>query len=220
MIYNKELKYVYVAIPKTGTRTLYKVLMEKYGAVGAYSIDGGKTYEDHWHIILKEMQDFYKFTSVRNPYERFISMWWSTAQRPLKPGAGSSFRILAGGNDIKSILSWMIKCKHDNKINKENIFGHQLLLTQSTYLNETNFDVILEVENLNKDFSTKLKFTNPNEIITRENPTIITSDHNGPARSENIFNYIKDNETLDMINYYYAEDFDNLPQYNKLEAIS
>ena len=218
MIYNKELKYVFVAIPKNGTRALYKVLRQKYNAIG-YSIDGGKTYEDHLHIVPKEMKDFCKFTSVRNPYERFISMWWSTCKRPLKPGAGASFRTLAGGNDIKTVLSWMIKCKHENKINKENIWGHQLLLTQSTYLNQTNFDVILEVENLDKDFLTKLEFTNPNEIITRENSTVISTKNNGPARSKNIFDHIKDNETLDMINYYYAEDFNNLPQYNKLKVI-
>jgi hypothetical protein len=210
MIYNKELGYVFVAIPKTGTRSMYKILMEKYGAI---------EYADHWHIIPEEMKDFYKFTIVRNPYDRFVSLWWSTSQRPLYEGAGGNFRKMAGGNDMKSILSWMIKSKKDNKINKESIFGHQLLLTQSTYLNETNFDVILETETLNEDFSTRVKLFDFYDCLDDINSTKITNKVNGPARVKNPFYYIRDKEALDMINYYYAEDFNSLPQYDKVEVI-
>lgn len=211
MIYSKQLKYVFVAIPKTGTRSTYKILKEKYGAI---------EYIDHWHIVPEEMEDFYKFTIVRNPYDRFVSLWWSTTQRPAFNGAGGQFGKLAGGNDIKSMISWMIKSKKDNKINREHIFGHQLLLPQSVWLNETNFDVILDTETLNRDFSTKLNFVDPADKLDMINPTIITTEANGPARVQDTWYHIRDNETLDMINYYYAEDFNLLPEYTKVETIS
>lgn len=211
MIYNKDIGYVFVAIPKTGTRSMYKILMEKYSAI---------EYSDHWHIVPDDMQDFYKFTIVRNPYDRFVSMWWSTTQRPPFNSAGGQFGELAGGNDMKTVLRWMIDLKKDNKITKENIFGHQLLLPQSAYLNETNFDTILSTETLDIDFSTKLKFINPTETLDMINPTTVTTEANGPGRVQDPFYHIKDNETLDMINYYYAEDFDLLPQYDKLDVIS
>lgn len=63
----KEYKIVFVAVPKTGTRSIYRLLQENYGGV---------VFRDHLKVIPKEYKDYYSFVIKRNPYARLISYWW------------------------------------------------------------------------------------------------------------------------------------------------
>lgn len=205
MIFNEEKKFVFVAIPKTGTRSVYAVLKKKYGAI---------QFREHWPVIPRKWRGFYKFTIVRNPYDRFVSMWWSTTQRPNLKGAGSNFSELAGGSDMKSLIKWMISLSSD-----EVFLGKELVSKQSKYLNANKFHLILETETLTEDFGKKVKVVSDDEEIGIQNPTTISTRNNGPARHKDPFHYIKDQETLNLINQYYAEDFKHLPQYKLIKTL-
>ena len=50
MIFSKEHKFVFVAIPKTGTRSVYNIMQKNYGAV---------RYQEHYKFIPDEYKDYY-----------------------------------------------------------------------------------------------------------------------------------------------------------------
>jgi len=202
MIYINDKKVVFTAIPKTGTRSVYAVLKNKYGA---------QLYKEHHDLIPEHMKDFYSFTIVRNPYDRVVSMWWSTCQRDYsnrrKLPAGGNFPQLAGGKDLKSLLKWMLREKYEGK-------GSELLSTQAKYLKKNKFDKILHNETLSDEFSL-LPFLNKGEILGVLNSTRKIDNNNNISRNSDAFEYI-DQEALNMINEYYTEDFELLPEYKKI----
>jgi len=77
MIYSDEHEYVFLAIPKTGSTTVYNWLHKEYGA----KIRKGKTIPEledrddgkHEPFVPKEYEHYYIFTSVRCPYTRAVS---------------------------------------------------------------------------------------------------------------------------------------------------
>jgi len=57
---------LFIAIPRTGTRSMYRYLQEH---------QGGELVRDHEIGVPAEYVDYYRFAVVRNPYDRAISMW-------------------------------------------------------------------------------------------------------------------------------------------------
>lgn len=70
MIVSKSLKYVYIAIPRTGSKSMCQWLVDHYG---------GEWHGGHhdWRVP-DEFCDFHVFTVVRNPYEIQASGWYFT----------------------------------------------------------------------------------------------------------------------------------------------
>ena len=72
MIISSEKKFIFVAIPKTGTSSIEK-------ALGKYSdteLENGKVK----HLLLKNVEDlldkpYYKFCFFRNPWDRMVSLY-------------------------------------------------------------------------------------------------------------------------------------------------
>ena len=61
-------KFVYVGIPRTGSRSMFQWLSDNYESENL----GGH----HDCDVPEEFQDYLIFTTVRNPYERLISGWY------------------------------------------------------------------------------------------------------------------------------------------------
>ena len=69
MVINHKKKYVFVCNPKTGSTTIKRIL-------GFHKDPPPHLYHISLQKILKlypEVQSYYKFVFVRNPYERFVS---------------------------------------------------------------------------------------------------------------------------------------------------
>lgn len=207
MIYIEDKRVVFVAIPKTGTRSVYQILRNNYGA---------KMHKEHFPVIPNHLKDYYSFTIVRNPYERVVSMWWSTCKRDQqinkerKASAGSNFTELAGSDKLVDLLKYMIKDPYNGK-------GSELFSKQSDYLRDNDFDKILMNETLTEEFS-KLPFLDNKERLPRINTTTTTWGANTQPRNPDPFHYI-DQECLELINEYYAEDFIYLKQYTMITDI-
>ena len=82
MIISHTLKYVYIGIPRTGSKSMNRWLMDHFE---------GQWFDHHhqWQVP-EEAKDYLKFTIVRNPYEREVSVWyfapWSAEKiGPSKP---------------------------------------------------------------------------------------------------------------------------------------
>lgn len=82
MDYSDNPKVVFIAIPKTGTRSVVDYMKTHLCA---------RRYPDtrtHEEIVPAALKKHFAFTVVRNPYDRMISYWWSTCMR--EGGAGHS----------------------------------------------------------------------------------------------------------------------------------
>lgn len=110
---------VFVAIPKTGTRSVVKY-MEKH--LGARKTIGTRT---HSIRIPPALRKHYAFTTIRNPFDRMVSYWWSTCMRP--QGSKMKFETFLRGN----------KRSH-----------------QYPFITNNKLDKIIRYENLNEEFAT------------------------------------------------------------------
>ena len=70
MIVSEALRYVYIAIPRTGSKSMCKWLVDRYRG----QWHGGH----HGWRVPGEYRDFHVFTVVRNPYEVQASGWFFT----------------------------------------------------------------------------------------------------------------------------------------------
>ena len=70
MIVSNKHRYVYIRIPKTGTKSMSEFLVRHYG--------GRKARYAPYHSsrVPARYKDHFVFTVVRNPYERIWSKYW------------------------------------------------------------------------------------------------------------------------------------------------
>ena len=76
MIIGRDLKYVFMSTPKAATNSMYAWLTEHYGGVH------DKRQVFHGTQVPEDCLDFFKWTIVRNPYSRAVSIWWVLTQDP------------------------------------------------------------------------------------------------------------------------------------------
>jgi hypothetical protein len=86
MIISNEHKFVFIHIPKTGGTSMTMMLAPHLKGKSSLSQAGrgwqNKFHQNGLHGGIKEnhynsFKDFYKFVIIRNPYDRFGSMWRS-----------------------------------------------------------------------------------------------------------------------------------------------
>ena len=66
MVISHELKYVYIAIPRTASKSMSTWLVENF--------KGESIGRHHEWRVPTELREYLVFTIVRNPYERVVSM--------------------------------------------------------------------------------------------------------------------------------------------------
>ena len=148
MILLPDLKAVYVSCPRTGSHTMFAVLTNRYG---------GSHYEpwDDYHRrdILPDCADWYKFTNVRNPYSRAVSIWRAMGMERKFRVAEMTFAAFAENLANGKLIAWRIT------------------LAQHVWHGENEYDEILKVESLDED-AKRLSFWNgPDHIPVATNTT-------------------------------------------------
>lgn len=73
MIVSHEYKFVYFAPVKTASTSVHKAL-EKFN-VQIYHTHSKETWARHQMWLSEDIKEYYKFLTVRNPYNRFLSMY-------------------------------------------------------------------------------------------------------------------------------------------------
>lgn len=96
-------EWVFVAIPKTATRSIALYLKTHFNTTG----EAG-----HQTVIPDKWKSHYSFCVVRNPYDRMCSYWWSTCMRPNSKMRWSFEKFLNGY--YRPQLRWVL----GNRINK------------------------------------------------------------------------------------------------------
>lgn len=188
MIVCEDIKTVFIAVPKTGTRTIYDTLNKNFDTIQL---------EDHRVLVPDKYKKYFTFTVKRNPYERFVSIWWSTTNRQLIKR--EKLRRLMG-ND-KSINRF---CEIFPKIyDTEPIFRPQFIYSNN------RIDKILDFDNLEEDFL-NLDFMKKAGIqsIPKLNVTDGNKKDDGQIRIyRNDWKQYIDKNVKNLVLKYYAKDF-------------
>lgn len=142
MIISYENKFVYIAIPKTGSASI-RSWCKRYG--------GLKTkIPYHSYIVPDQYRDYSIFTTVRNPYERCWS-WYNFE-----------------GKTYESFIKYMedlILWKNDGYSYRE--FPQQYI-TQTEYIKRGNVDYVIKLEELDMEV---LPFINEKTVIPHSRKT-------------------------------------------------
>ncbi|MCP4178859.1 MAG: sulfotransferase family protein [bacterium] len=185
MIINKNLKYVFISTPKAGTHTLFNVLQKYFGGE---QLDGPY----HRKNIPESCKSYFKFSTVRNPYERAVSTWHALTR--LEPYR-DIYLPLIGSETFEGFITWLVNHFNSNLIKSGK--GVVLLEPQSDWLKNINLDVVLKIENISNEFS-QLPFVDKKISI----PKLL-------ARKHESWDFLK-NKTIEQMIYSWAKkDFEN-----------
>jgi len=183
MIISEKNKITFIAIPKTGTRSVYSILIEHFG---------GKLLQEHGFKVPAKYEEYYTFTVVRNPYDRLVSAWWSTTQRD-----GDRYGYV---KELKGDTSFLNYCKNLKRFENK-IIPH--LQPQCNWFNN-RIDKIIRYENINEEWL-DLPFNTSKQPLPHKNPTTMVASNNSIPR-DHYSTYLND-EIISIINQRYNQDF-------------
>ena len=198
MLISEKCKFTFLAPPKTGTRSVYRLLSnEKFS---------GELIGDHKHIVPQKYQNFYTFIVVRNPYYRMLSLYLSCC---IEEGDVKGFLkdMKEVGLDLSfnSFLKWIL-------INRAKYYAlnqskYLILKSQAAFVQSNKIDLIIKYENLDEDLKL-LPFISNEDKLPFLNKTKIVSDKVSWFNDENI----------KLINEYCKDEF-SLFNYKEVKSL-
>ncbi|HET6442542.1 MAG TPA: hypothetical protein VFH53_09210 [Phycisphaerae bacterium] len=103
MIVSKARKFCFVSTPKCGTNSLYAVLQAAF--VGVRQPPGF-----HRNTIPAGARGLFRWTVVRNPFARAVSIWWSTVKNPKNRRVARAELLKAKGrDDLEAFMEWILE---------------------------------------------------------------------------------------------------------------
>lgn len=184
-------RFIYLAIPRTGSRVCFKAL-QNYGLQGGDP--GGRM--THRMEIPAGCEDYRVITTVRNPFIRWVSCWTWVKMWPLRAGMHYS-----------NLLEWLIANPQDFPGFVERALQSGIIQAQTAHLDQSRVRDfhLLRTEQLQKSFDelhdtfdpalADMKFQAPPVVSIRHNPATVS------WRSH------MDRRAIDMIREHSAEDF-------------
>ncbi|WP_455207117.1 sulfotransferase family 2 domain-containing protein [Kaarinaea lacus] len=181
-----DTKSIFVHIPKCAGVSMNKTL---YGNLaGAHT-----TLSDYTCIFSpKEINEYFKFTIVRNPWDRLVSAFHFLK----KGGMNETDKIWAQSNlgEYKDFRSFVLKW-----LNQDNIWKYYHFQPQHHYFLESHQKVCIDffafLENLDNDFEFIAKKINSTHKLQQKNQ----SQHKD-------YKDYYDNETIKIVSKVYADD--------------
>ena len=154
MIGCHELKYFYTTAPRTGTASVCQFLRKQYK---------GKSIA-RWHrtIIPEEYRSYFRFMTIRDPYQRLVSLWWwchAHKKDPRKPEDRNKDKSFGG------FLEWLIPNQYRKLYDEECMIWSN----QSTFYDCANIQHHMMLADIDNEVH-KLPFANPdkhNETVPR-----------------------------------------------------
>ncbi len=205
MVISDELKYVYVDIPKTGSRSLVRVLENQFA--------GKATPRNHQPVFRhpEKWEDYFKFCVVRHPYDRLCSLWWATCCRVERNHVYQYLQEMKENTFYEFIQAYYNRTK---TIDPNTYFFKQGNLwschavPQNVYLECIDYDRVLRFETLQEEFNS-LPFVNEYIELPVVNATTAKNKYTNtklrPATKEIITQQEKD-----LIYDLFTEEFEIL----------
>jgi len=139
MIVSEKYKYVFMSTPKTGTHSMYRLLIDRFDG---HQLDGAY----HRRDIPDEYREYFIFTTVRNPYDRTVSIWHALTERE---NYRDIYVPIIGSDKFSDFVDWLVNTNEDNRPRGK---GGILIPTQSNYLKSVYIDKFLQIENIEEQF--------------------------------------------------------------------
>jgi hypothetical protein len=134
---NKYLKFVFISTPKVCTHTIYKILKDYYSEG---LLDAGF----HVNKIPGPYKDYFRWTVIRNPYSRAVSLWWTACR--LAHLDQYQFRSKCGYKDnFTQFITWLADTSLEER-EKE-----PLMMNQSEWLYPVEPICPVHVEDLEQE---------------------------------------------------------------------
>jgi hypothetical protein len=200
---NFDKKLIYLHIPKTAGTYIQLTLLKKYGffvynwcapdyqsCVFSYKNLPISTYFSQPEILeimgIENLDEYRKFTFVRNPYHRFISAWKYLIEKG----------YLSNTETLENII-----------INRESYSGiiyNHLFVSQCEHMKEWSFDEIGKFETLEEDLQCILKEFDINKTHVNEKHNV-TKEYGDPMKfyTRNILEFVNEHFREDFIRFGY-----------------
>tara|TARA_B100001113_G_C20994642_1_gene572115 strand:+ start:318 stop:890 length:573 start_codon:yes stop_codon:yes gene_type:complete len=181
MFINHKHKFIFIHIPKTAGTSIRssfdengydkKVVRKKYPHSTCQEV---KEYcgEKVWN-------EYYKFTFVRNPFDRIVSFYHFHKSPQYKHPAGQERARLP-------LKEWIFTCKDSN-----------VLHSQAYFVGDEKLDFVGRYENLHSDF---------NKVCMDIGIKPYTLPHYNKSKHDN-WQHLLDKETQDYVHGIYRDDF-------------
>lgn len=159
MIVSMQNEWLFISMPKTGTHSMYELLKSSFG---------GTQLEGPYHRteVPSECIDFFKFTTVRHPFSRTVSIWNSlTRVEPYR----SIYLPALGSNEFSVFVDHLINDRLNSIPTGK---GKALLTSQTSWLSGISCDRYLRIERIDDEFkdlpfTKKIEFKIPH-LLRRE----------------------------------------------------
>lgn len=203
---NKNLNIIFIHIPKCAGTSLAMSLGMDPGPPPRHKKNLNILYgiDEKNNIVLQTLPFKYysnyldnnfinkaiKITCVRNPYSRAVSDYlWSN-------------RNCNSFYDFLKLIKKTLENKNEDEIIQYNNIHSNHFLPQYKYIELNNqfdnIDIILKIENIDKDFNKKIKNKYPKLKLVHVNKN----------KSYNYFDYYNDKRCIELINNIYKKDFE------------
>ena len=138
MIVSNKYKFVYIDPPKTASMTLDSLFSRNF--IGRIVPPPNSKNKKHGRIIPEHAKNYLKIVSVRNPIDRIISYYYDYTRKKTRPIFQS----------FEEFLDYSIRVNNLPNIFDDQIYIHYCL---TKYIEPIGYDIVLKVENLEKDFN-------------------------------------------------------------------
>ncbi|WP_309495539.1 sulfotransferase family 2 domain-containing protein [Sulfurovum sp.] len=200
--YTKEHKCIFIHIPKTAGTSIWRVLLKN------------KTKRDHipYSAFLsadpEKFNSYYKFTFVRNPWDRLVSGYEYLLQGGNKTGDLYFQDLFMKKYDTfdKFVLNYLDK----DKIHEHGLFGPQYLYIYD-YKGKCQVDFVGRFENIEQDFLKVVKHLNINDKLPHTNKSK-RNDYTSYYTNKEVLNKVSDlyKKDIELFNYTFDDYNDDV----------
>lgn len=185
MIISHQYEYIFIELPRTGTTAIHKELLEKYG--GKEILYKHATYREFLKNASSSEKDYFVFSCIRNPLDRVVSLF---LKMKYKQGVYSD-KAFKEKRGIIQKLYFDRRFKYIQKYNANfsDYFKKFFIIPYDDFscLDHSQFDYVIQFENLQNDFSEVLELLNIKQ--KRPLPVINKTD----KKEDNYLKYFTNN---------------------------
>jgi hypothetical protein len=197
---NREHKFIFIHIPKNAGEAISEALGIKPSRnqhefkFETCILDKHETITECM-VLKKSIENYFRFSFVRNPWDRLVSMWSYSRKRNIQPAASVSFEYYIKHQE--AILAGAPERYLSNSQRKINVLYPQYFYISDWWGNNV-MDFVGRFENLQNDFDTICdKIGIPRRIIPQKN----SSNHKHYTEYYNT-------ETREIVAKKYAKDIE------------
>ncbi|MHA1345007.1 MAG: sulfotransferase family 2 domain-containing protein [Candidatus Heimdallarchaeaceae archaeon] len=191
---NKIHKFIFISTPKACTHTIYNILDEHY----SFRL---RKFGFHCNNIPERYKNYFRWTVVRNPFSRAVSIWWSACRLAHKDQY--KFRVRSGGQyDFTKFIVWLSK-QNQNEA---------LVMNQSNWLRSVEPYNLIHMENLEEELK-QLPFWKEGIKIPQLNTTTEKIETQSKAEEKvikrpSLKELYKSKRAIEAVLKWAEEDFD------------